>query len=88
MKNDREIPFILGSHFLATGKAKIDLQKGELTVRIYDQKVTIDVLKFIKFPQKRKEDCFIVDLEDVLAEYLNEKLLEGEVIKKDEDLQE
>ncbi|XP_073017738.1 uncharacterized protein [Primulina eburnea] len=33
MEEDREIPLILGRPFLATGKALIDVQKGELVLR-------------------------------------------------------
>ena len=34
MEEDREIPIILGRSFLATGKALIDVQKGELKLRV------------------------------------------------------
>ncbi|XP_038876710.1 uncharacterized protein LOC120069100 [Benincasa hispida] len=41
---DREIPIILGRPFLATGRALIDVQKGELTIRVDDQEVKFNVL--------------------------------------------
>ncbi|XP_062088966.1 uncharacterized protein LOC133795533 [Humulus lupulus] len=34
---DREVPIILGRPFLATGRTLIDVQKGELTMRVNDQ---------------------------------------------------
>ena len=34
MEEDRDIPIILGRPFLATGKALIDVQKGELRLRV------------------------------------------------------
>ena len=34
MKEDKEIPIILGRPFLATGKAMIDVQKGDLKLRV------------------------------------------------------
>ena len=34
MKEDKEIPIILGKPFLATGKAMIDVQKEELKLRV------------------------------------------------------
>ncbi|XP_024033486.1 uncharacterized protein LOC112095610 [Citrus clementina] len=34
---DKEVPIILGRPFLATGKTLIDVQKGELTMRVNDQ---------------------------------------------------
>ena len=41
---DQEVPIILGRHFLATRKTLIDVQKGELTMRVNDQQVTFNVL--------------------------------------------
>ncbi|XP_017984308.1 PREDICTED: uncharacterized protein LOC108663603 [Theobroma cacao] len=37
MEEDRQIPIILGRPFLATARALIDVEKGELTLRIQDQ---------------------------------------------------
>ncbi|XP_062099849.1 uncharacterized protein LOC133805703 [Humulus lupulus] len=37
MEEDREISIILGRPFLATGQTLIDVQKGELTMRVLDQ---------------------------------------------------
>ena len=34
MEEDEQIPIILGRPFLATGRALIDVQKGELKVRV------------------------------------------------------
>ena len=34
MDEDNEIPIILGRPFLATGKAMIDVKKGELKLRV------------------------------------------------------
>ena len=36
MEEDREISIILGRPFLATGGALIDVQKGDLTMRVQD----------------------------------------------------
>ena len=36
MEEDKEVPIILGRPFLATGRAMIDVQKGELTMRLND----------------------------------------------------
>ncbi|XP_062100149.1 uncharacterized protein LOC133806007 [Humulus lupulus] len=35
---DREVPIILGRSFLATGRTLIDAQKGELTLRVQDER--------------------------------------------------
>ena len=37
MEEDQEIPFILGRPFLATDKALIDVQQGNIVLRINDE---------------------------------------------------
>ncbi|XP_062075621.1 uncharacterized protein LOC133779716 [Humulus lupulus] len=49
---DREVPIILGRPFLATGRTLIDVQKGELTMRVQDEQV---------------EECSVVSVVDYLA---------------------
>ena len=39
MEEDTQVPLFLGRHFLATGAALIDVQKGELTLRVGDEAV-------------------------------------------------
>ncbi|KAI3734462.1 hypothetical protein L6452_13931 [Arctium lappa] len=53
---DKNIPIILGRPFLATGRTLIDVQKGELTMRVNDQQVTFNVFKTLKF-HGEIEDC-------------------------------
>ena len=62
-KEDREVPMILGRPFLATIRTLIDVQKGELTMRVQDQEVTFKVFKAMKFP-KGSNECFMVDIVD------------------------
>ncbi|PIN07717.1 DNA-directed DNA polymerase [Handroanthus impetiginosus] len=66
MEVDREIPIILGRPFLATGRTFIDVQKGELTMRVQDQQITFNVFKAMKFP-KESHECFAVSLFDNFA---------------------
>ncbi|PIN25886.1 DNA-directed DNA polymerase [Handroanthus impetiginosus] len=66
MEVDSEIPIILGRPFLATGRTLIDVQKGELTMRVQDQQITFNVFKAIKFPNE-SDECFAVSLYDNLA---------------------
>ncbi|XP_070035220.1 uncharacterized protein [Nicotiana tomentosiformis] len=40
---DYEVPIILGSSFLATGKALVDVEEGELTFRVGDENVVFHV---------------------------------------------
>ncbi|XP_070023138.1 uncharacterized protein [Nicotiana sylvestris] len=47
---DYEVPIILGRPFLATGKALVDVEVGELTFRVDDEKVVFHVCKSMKQP--------------------------------------
>ncbi|XP_062103849.1 uncharacterized protein LOC133814964 [Humulus lupulus] len=71
---DREVPIILGRPFLATGRTLIDVQNGELTMRVNDQQVTFSVFKAMKFPDE-VEECSKIDVTDTLvAERLNKSV--------------
>ena len=48
MEEDKEIPIILGRPFLATGRALIDVQKGELKLRVQDDEITFHVFQPMK----------------------------------------
>ena len=57
MDEDADIPIILGRPFLATGRTLIDVQRGELTMRVKDEQVTFNMFKAMKMPTKT-ECCF------------------------------
>ena len=59
MEEDKEIPFILGRPFLAIGKALIDVQNGELKLRVQDDEVTFNVFKVMRHPTE-SDTCFLV----------------------------
>ncbi|XP_063949903.1 uncharacterized protein LOC135152745 [Daucus carota subsp. sativus] len=59
-EEDKKIPIILGRPFLATGQTLIDVQKGELTMRVQDQSVTFKLFNAMKFPTD-EEECFRVE---------------------------
>ena len=52
MEEDKEIPIILGRPFLATGKAMIDVHKGELKLRAQGEEITFHVFR----PTKHLDD--------------------------------
>ncbi|KAH9792490.1 hypothetical protein KPL71_004147 [Citrus sinensis] len=60
------VPIILGRHFLATGKTLIDVQKGELTMRVNDQQVTFNVLEAMRNPDE-VEDCNFLSVVDFVV---------------------
>ncbi|XP_038889202.1 uncharacterized protein LOC120079086 [Benincasa hispida] len=57
---NREVPIILVCPFLATGRALIDVQKGELTIRVDDQQVKFNILNALKYPSDM-ENCQCVE---------------------------
>ncbi|KAH9696077.1 hypothetical protein KPL71_023031 [Citrus sinensis] len=76
---DIEVPIILGRHFLAMGKTLIDVQKGELTMRVNDQQVTFNVLDAMKNLDE-VEDCNFISVVDfTVAERLNNCYSKNEI---------
>ncbi|KAL5550632.1 hypothetical protein UlMin_000808 [Ulmus minor] len=63
---DLEVPIILGRSFLATGRTLIDVQKGELTMRVQDEHVTFNVFQSMKFPSDM-EECSVISVADSLV---------------------
>ena len=43
MEGDDKVPIILGRPFVATGKTKINVQEGELKLRVQGEEVTLHV---------------------------------------------
>ncbi|XP_070023344.1 uncharacterized protein [Nicotiana sylvestris] len=58
---DYEVPIILGKPFLDTWKALVDMEAGELTFRVGDEKVMFHVCKLMRQPNSN-EVCSFVDL--------------------------
>ena len=63
---DKEVPIILEKPFLATGNTLIDVQKGELTMRVKDQQVTFNVLEAMRNPDE-VEDCNFLSVVDFVV---------------------
>ena len=45
MEGDNQVPLLLGRSFLATGVALIDVQKGELTLRVGNKAIHFNLNK-------------------------------------------
>ncbi|XP_022855926.1 uncharacterized protein LOC111377105 [Olea europaea var. sylvestris] len=63
MEEDRDVPLILGRPFLATDRALIDVQKGQLILRLGEEHVTFNVFKAIRYPAE-SDSCFQIDVID------------------------
>ncbi|KAJ9553842.1 hypothetical protein OSB04_017887 [Centaurea solstitialis] len=64
---DNDVPLLLGRPFLATGRTLIDVQKGELTMRVHNQEVTFNVFNSLRYPDDR-EDCSILTVIETWCE--------------------
>ncbi|KAK4737370.1 hypothetical protein R3W88_001067 [Solanum pinnatisectum] len=65
---DAEIPTILGRSFLATGRALVDVESGELKFWVNIDEVTFNVCKSMKHPC----DIYVVSTVDVINEAVRE----------------
>ncbi|KAL0405134.1 UNVERIFIED_CONTAM: hypothetical protein Slati_3827300 [Sesamum latifolium] len=61
MEEDKNMPLILGRPFLATSRALIDVQKGQLTFRVNDEHVVFNVFKPMKYLHKKEHAIFSID---------------------------
>ena len=60
MEEDTQVPLLLGRPFLATGAALIDIQKGELTLRVGDEAVHFNINRSLKHPNVESDNCMAV----------------------------
>ncbi|XP_073133551.1 uncharacterized protein [Henckelia pumila] len=65
MDEDYEVPMILGCPFLATSRALIDVEKGELVLRMNDEKVVFNMLKAAS-DSPNSNSCSAVNFIDVI----------------------
>ena len=66
MEEDKEILIILGRPFLVTGRAMIDVQNGELKLRVQDDEVKFNVFEAVRHPAE-SETCFIVETVEAIV---------------------
>ena len=72
MEEDDTVPIILGKPFLATGKAQINVQEGELKLRIQGYEVTFHVFQ----PTKHPDD----DPNEDIPELHHKEILQGDSV--------
>ncbi|XP_075099483.1 uncharacterized protein LOC142176253 [Nicotiana tabacum] len=64
---DEEIPFILGRPFLATGRALIDRETGELKMKLNDEEVIFNVQQSMRKPSEYA-NCSLVEVVDIVLQ--------------------
>ncbi|MCQ7416372.1 hypothetical protein NP118_23480, partial [Salmonella enterica] len=73
---DKDVPIILGRPFLATGRSLIDVQQGELTMKVHDQKVKFNMFDAMKYPNDF-EDCSCIQvLDEFVEDHFEKELME------------
>ncbi|XP_016487949.2 uncharacterized protein LOC107807985 [Nicotiana tabacum] len=72
-KVDEEIPIILGRPFLATGRALIDCETGDLKMRLNDEEIIFNVQKSMRRPSEFAS-CSLNDAVDVIVQSDDEVL--------------
>ena len=66
MEEDKEIPIILDRPFLATGRAMIDVQRGELKLRVQEDEVKFNVFEAMRHLAE-SDTCFIVETVEAIV---------------------
>ena len=56
MEEDDTVPIISGRPFLAMGKAQINVQEGDLKLRVQEDEITFDVSRATKHPDDEPND--------------------------------
>ena len=71
MEEDTQVPLLLGRPFLATGAALIDVQKGELTLRVGNEAVHFNLNRSLEHPYVDAERYMAVENNSHLSVELN-----------------
>ena len=71
MEEDTQVPLLLGRPFLATGAALIDVQKGELTLRVGNEAVHFNINRSLEHPDVDADNCMVVGDNSLLNVELN-----------------
>ena len=75
MEEDTKVPLLLGRPFLATGAALIDVQKGELTLRVGDEAVHFNISRSLEHPNVEADSCMAVRNNSLLNDELNSECI-------------
>ena len=67
MEEDKEIPIILGRPFLATSRVMIDVQRGELKLRVQDDEVKFNVSEAVRHPVESDTGFMIETVEAIVS---------------------
>ena len=73
IEEDKQVPLMLGRPFLATGAALIDVKKGELTLKVGDGAVHLNLNHSLKQPELSNANYEIVETKiPICSELIND----------------
>ncbi|XP_071687586.1 uncharacterized protein [Rutidosis leptorrhynchoides] len=79
MKEDLQVPLILGRPFLVTANTIILVQRNQLNIRVGEESVTINIREAMKQPSNTDDDeCYAFDHIDLYVHKELEKLLKDD----------
>ncbi|XP_015963445.1 uncharacterized protein LOC107487340 [Arachis duranensis] len=86
MQEEAKASIILGRPFLATAGVVIDVQKGDLTLRLHNEKMTFNVFKAMSYPPEQFRECMKLDAleEEVQESFEDEGPEEPERVMEEE----
>jgi len=67
MAEDEDMPLILGRPFLATGRALIDVEMGQLMLRFHNEQVVFNIFEAMKHRAENPK-CYHIDVVDEIVE--------------------
>ncbi|KAL1333926.1 hypothetical protein AAHE18_11G139700 [Arachis hypogaea] len=76
MEEHKSATLILGRPFLATGRTLIDVQQGEITLRVNDDEFKLNAVKAMQHPDTPKGDNFLVIISSALNPQEEEALIQ------------
>nr|XP_016469829.1 PREDICTED: uncharacterized protein LOC107792153 [Nicotiana tabacum] len=84
MKVNKEVPLILRSPFLCTGRAILDIYEGKLMLRVGNKKVVFQMKRMMKYlsDEASAYSCFKLDVVGELAEKYKFDKLVGDTLEK------
>jgi hypothetical protein len=68
MAEDEDMPLILGSPFLATGHALIDVEMGHLVLRFHSEQVVFNIFEAMKHRAENPKCYWINDIEEIVED--------------------
>ena len=71
MEKDTQVPLLLGRPFLATGVALIDVEKGELTLRVGNEAIHFNINRSLEHPDVDADSCMAIGNNSLLNVELN-----------------